>query len=92
MVDSASAEVLPRAADGRVMLRFHPLLGRIALALAVAAVLAMTAQVRATTFGADLSLPANGTRTCSQGFYPDPLMAAGWVLISRAARGGAPAA
>ena len=74
--DPASAEVLPRAADHRVMLRFHPLFCRLAPALAVAATLAVTAQARATTFGADLSLPANGTRTCSQGFYPDPLMAA----------------
>jgi hypothetical protein len=30
---------------------------------------------RATSFGADLTLPANGTRTCSQGFFPDPFMA-----------------
>ncbi len=29
----------------------------------------------ASTFGADLTLAANGTRTCSQGFFPDPFMA-----------------
>lgn len=33
------------------------------------------AQAQAESFGADLSLPANGDRTCAQGFFPDPYMA-----------------
>lgn len=42
---------------------------------ALAAGALAAAPAGATTFGADLSLPANGTRTCAQGLFPDPFMA-----------------
>ena len=51
---------------------FGAWLGALA-AFAFAAVLPSAGS--AATFGADLTLPANGTRTCSQGFFPDPFMA-----------------
>lgn len=45
------------------------------LALVVLGIAAAPAPAQAVSFGADLSLPANGGRTCSQGFFPDPFMA-----------------
>jgi hypothetical protein len=44
-------------------------------ALLTAAAVALPAGAPAATFGADLSLPVNGTRTCQQGFFPEAIMA-----------------
>jgi hypothetical protein len=62
------------------MLLLPALLRRIAPALVFAAIFALAAEARAASFGADLTLPANGTRTCAQGLYPDPLMAT-WMGV-----------
>jgi hypothetical protein len=52
------------------VITFRRILGLALLVLGIAA-----APAQAVSFGADLSLPANGGRTCSQGFFPDPFMA-----------------
>jgi hypothetical protein len=48
----------------------------LSLAVLLLGVVAVPAPAQAGSFGADLSLPANGDRTCRQGLFPDPSMAA----------------